>query len=86
MVVRNGDSLVVRSVVSGDALFGTEEPTEEESLVPEEEPPPGPDQELPQCKIKRNYACSNCDYYTQNPRYLRSKHCVHFAKGFSPPS
>lgn len=23
---------------------------------------------LPQCKVKRNYACSKCSYYTQNPR------------------
>lgn len=27
------------------------------------------DEELPQCKVKRNYACSSCSYYTQNPRY-----------------
>ncbi|XP_073820730.1 uncharacterized protein isoform X6 [Musca autumnalis] len=24
---------------------------------------------LPQCKIKRNYSCSYCTYFTQNPRY-----------------
>lgn len=24
---------------------------------------------LPQCKIKRNYSCNYCTYFTQNPRY-----------------
>ncbi|XP_039479356.1 uncharacterized protein LOC120443960 isoform X6 [Drosophila santomea] len=24
---------------------------------------------LPQCKIKRNYSCNHCAYFTQNPRY-----------------
>ncbi|KAM7354627.1 uncharacterized protein ACRADG_006221 isoform 2-T5 [Cochliomyia hominivorax] len=24
---------------------------------------------LPQCKIKRNYSCNYCSYFTQNPRY-----------------
>ncbi|XP_067624653.1 serine-rich adhesin for platelets-like isoform X2 [Eurosta solidaginis] len=27
------------------------------------------DEGLPQCKIKRNYSCSYCTYFTQNPRY-----------------
>lgn len=27
------------------------------------------DEQLPQCKIKRNYSCSYCTYFTQNPRY-----------------
>ncbi|XP_050530086.1 uncharacterized protein LOC126899338 isoform X2 [Daktulosphaira vitifoliae] len=25
---------------------------------------------LPQCKVKRNYACTKCNYYTQNPRFF----------------
>lgn len=33
---------------------------------------------LPQCKIKRNYSCNNCSFFTQNPRkflvHLRDKH------------
>ncbi|XP_050071812.1 uncharacterized protein LOC126559686 [Anopheles maculipalpis] len=33
---------------------------------------------LPQCKIKRNYSCGSCHYFTQNPRYylthLRDTH------------
>ncbi|XP_049280284.1 uncharacterized protein LOC125762355 isoform X1 [Anopheles funestus] len=33
---------------------------------------------LPQCKIKRNYSCSSCNYFTQNPRsyltHLRDTH------------
>ncbi|XP_035917318.1 uncharacterized protein LOC118514494 [Anopheles stephensi] len=36
------------------------------------------DQQLPQCKIKRNYSCSRCTYFTQNPRkyltHLRDTH------------
>jgi hypothetical protein len=31
------------------------------------------DANLPQCKIKRNYSCNNCSFFTQNPR----KHLVH---------
>lgn len=25
---------------------------------------------LPQCKIKRNYSCNSCSYFTQNPRHF----------------
>lgn len=33
---------------------------------------------LPQCKVKRNYACSKCAYYTQNPRsFLHHQKNVH---------
>lgn len=28
------------------------------------------DTNLPQCKIKRNYSCNNCSYFTQNPRHF----------------
>lgn len=28
------------------------------------------DSNLPQCKIKRNYSCNNCSYFTQNPRHF----------------
>uniref|UniRef100_A0A182NKL8 C2H2-type domain-containing protein n=1 Tax=Anopheles dirus TaxID=7168 RepID=A0A182NKL8_9DIPT len=35
-------------------------------------------QQLPQCKIKRNYSCGRCTYFTQNPRkyltHLRDTH------------
>lgn len=27
------------------------------------------ERDLPQCKIKRNYACPECTYFTQNPRF-----------------
>lgn len=34
--------------------------------------------DLPQCKIKRNYTCTHCTYYTQNPRsylyHLKDEH------------
>ncbi len=36
------------------------------------------DTNLPQCKIKRNYSCNNCPFFTQNPRkflvHLRDVH------------
>lgn len=33
---------------------------------------------LPQCKVKRNYACAKCAYYTQNPRsFLHHQKNVH---------
>lgn len=36
------------------------------------------DANLPQCKIKRNYSCNNCNFFTQNPRkflvHLRDLH------------
>lgn len=39
------------------------------------------DLELPQCKIKRNYSCTKCMFYTQNPRaYLIHTRDVHFVK------
>ncbi|XP_050362248.1 zinc finger protein 91-like [Nymphalis io] len=39
------------------------------------------DCELPQCKIKRNYNCTKCMFYTQNPRvYLVHTRDVHFEK------
>ncbi|KAJ4431354.1 hypothetical protein ANN_19951 [Periplaneta americana] len=62
MVHRSGDNLVVRSVMSGDPIY---EESEDES-------------DLPQCKIKRNYTCTHCTYYTQNPRsylyHLKDEH------------
>lgn len=39
------------------------------------------DGDLPQCKIKRNYACPECTYFTQNPRfYLYHLKTVHQQK------
>lgn len=39
------------------------------------------DFELPQCKIKRNYNCAKCTFYTQNPRvYLVHTRDVHFER------
>ncbi|XP_023954751.2 uncharacterized protein LOC112058272 [Bicyclus anynana] len=39
------------------------------------------DFELPQCKIKRNYNCTKCTFYTQNPRaYLVHTRDVHFER------
>ncbi|XP_045511451.1 zinc finger protein Xfin-like [Colias croceus] len=39
------------------------------------------DIELPDCKIKRNYSCTKCKFYTQNPRaYLLHSRDVHFER------
>lgn len=39
------------------------------------------DSELPHCKIRRNYNCAKCTFYTQNPRaYLLHTRDVHFGK------
>lgn len=39
------------------------------------------DYNLPQCKIKRNYSCNNCPFFTQNPRlYLTHLRDVHGEK------
>lgn len=39
------------------------------------------DFELPECKIKRNYNCTKCTFYTQNPRaYLVHTRDAHFVR------
>lgn len=39
------------------------------------------DLDLPQCKIRRNYNCSKCTFFTQNPRvYLTHTRDVHFER------
>lgn len=39
------------------------------------------DFELPHCKIRRNYNCAKCTFYTQNPRaYLLHTRDVHFGR------
>lgn len=87
MVHAKGDTLVIRSVVDGEDLYGSEMRKRieesvsnaflEQNIIQDttEEP------DLPQCKIKRNYACNSCDYFTQNPRtYLHHLRDVHFEK------
>lgn len=77
MVHRSGDSLVVRSVVSGDALFGSADAVEDVEYS-DDFLESGDDKDLPECKIRRNYSCNSCDYFTQNPRHylyhLRDDH------------
>lgn len=97
MVQRSGDTLIVRSVVSGDRLFldpsecanGEPEPTAATFTEPTDCESPIIDDyveesdivDLPQCKIKRNYDCSECNYFTQNPRhYLAHLRDVHGEK------
>lgn len=106
MVQRSGDTLIIRSVVSGDQIFwsgggtGDENQTDNESISEQQqhrkqlrrqlnaendicaiETATGDsidvspnvtkdDAGLPQCKIKRNYSCNSCSYFTQNPRHF----------------
>lgn len=74
MVHRSGKGLVVRSLVSGDALFET-------SSAGGDADDDFDAKELPDCKVKRNYTCSSCDFFTQNPRvYLYHLRDVHNEK------
>lgn len=57
---------------SNSATINTEDDMESSSQLKKDET------KLPQCKIKRNYSCNNCNYFTQNPRrflmHLRDTH------------
>lgn len=73
MVQRTGDTLVIRSLVSGDQLFVNDSGTEhfsEDTDYNDEFVTADDDKDLPQCKIRRNYSCGNCNYFTQNPRHF----------------
>ncbi|CAH0556862.1 unnamed protein product [Brassicogethes aeneus] len=81
MVHRSGDSLIVRSVVSGDALFGSADGVAEDELncsIGESDSVDEASKDLPDCKVKRNYSCTHCTFFTQNPRsflyHLRDVH------------
>lgn len=74
----NNKSDVVNNNVNDDdenestsATNGTDEHVECQESAKKED-------KLPQCKIKRNYSCNNCNYFTQNPRrflmHLRDTH------------
>ncbi|XP_058453951.1 uncharacterized protein LOC131431972 [Malaya genurostris] len=53
----------------------------EDSVNKGGDPGDSAEQQLPQCKIKRNYSCSSCTYFTQNPRkYLTHLRDVHGEK------
>lgn len=88
MVHRSGDTLVVRSVVSGNQLFvnGCEvdqyaEDAAEDIDYCDEFFDPDDNKNLPECKIRRNYSCASCQFFTQNPRhYLYHLRDVHNEK------
>lgn len=102
MVQRSGDTLIIRSVVSGDQLYmgrsaNSEKYSSDKINLYEPNLIDGDpnndsieeindnnnstststknlnssdDSNLPQCKIKRNYSCNSCSYFTQNPRHF----------------
>lgn len=59
---------------SNESTCATEDPEEDQSSSQLKKD----ETKLPQCKIKRNYSCNNCNYFTQNPRrflmHLRDTH------------
>uniref|UniRef100_A0A182WJK0 C2H2-type domain-containing protein n=1 Tax=Anopheles minimus TaxID=112268 RepID=A0A182WJK0_9DIPT len=86
----DGESSDQQQLLDGWRRFSTDASTTltnyDEQLTDGEGTQPGPslkpedehEQQLPQCKIKRNYSCSRCTYFTQNPRkyltHLRDTH------------
>lgn len=78
MAHRSGDVAVVRSVGSPLAEDG-----QKSTLVANEDDTSAADNDedgdLPQCKIKRNYHCNLCPFFSQNPRsFLYHSRDVHF--------
>ncbi|KAJ8916234.1 hypothetical protein NQ315_016373, partial [Exocentrus adspersus] len=83
MVHRSGDTLVVRSLVSGDALFGSSVDAADDDEAHHRYTDDDDAKRLPDCKVKRNYTCAGpeCDFFTQNPRvYLYHLRDVHGEK------
>ncbi|XP_076269371.1 uncharacterized protein LOC143201994 isoform X2 [Rhynchophorus ferrugineus] len=82
-----GGSPTVRNAVSDDALSepsaddvpdAVEDAAERPARDPNGTATAGQTKELPDCKVRRNYTCSACDFFTQNPRqflyHLRDVH------------
>ncbi|KAG5893691.1 hypothetical protein JTB14_017801 [Gonioctena quinquepunctata] len=83
MVHRSGKCLIVRSLVSGDALYDDTVASAAGSAEDADDDCYDQDQlkELPDCKVKRNYTCTSCEFFTQNPReYLYHLRDVHHEK------
>lgn len=73
----------MRSLSNGDASLqttpsGARDGRHDELLQDAEENDVDVSKDLPDCKVKRNYTCSNCDFFTHNPRvflyHLRDVH------------
>uniref|UniRef100_A0A182MCU3 C2H2-type domain-containing protein n=1 Tax=Anopheles culicifacies TaxID=139723 RepID=A0A182MCU3_9DIPT len=66
-------------LIDGDSRQGSDNATHPDDIDPKQQQPGSKAAPLlPQCKIKRNYSCRSCDYFTQNPRsyltHLRDTH------------
>lgn len=103
---RSGNSLVVRTSSNSDASLqttpsgaedGRDDDILQDAASEENDVDVVASKDLPDCKVKRNYTCSNCDFFTQNPRvflyHLRDDHqervrvyecpnCVYASKHF----
>lgn len=85
---RNSTNSVNHSFIANSDLVNNNNESNESNsatiAVAEDDPQSGSqmtqkdETKLPQCKIKRNYSCNNCNYFTQNPRrflmHLRDTH------------
>ncbi|XP_022216510.2 uncharacterized protein LOC111070355 [Drosophila obscura] len=94
MVERSGGRLVVRNLFNNTPMYhmpvennADDDPEAPEANMPllaqevtwyQEQPTEGQLPQLPQCKIRRNYSCNQCAFFTQNPRshlsHLRDVH------------
>ncbi|EDW35156.1 GL24741 [Drosophila persimilis] len=93
MVESTGGRLIVRNLFSNTSMYHVPVANADEAADPanmsllaqevawyQEQPPNDGGQlpQLPQCKIRRNYSCNQCAFFTQNPRnhlsHLRDVH------------
>lgn len=84
---RSGNGSLVRRSSNSDASFqttpsGAEDGRDDDLLQDgasvENDVGDAASKDLPDCKVKRNYTCSTCDFFTQNPRvFLYHRRDVH---------
>lgn len=84
---RSGNGSIVRRSSNSDSSFqttpsgaedGRDDNLLQDAVSEENDVDDAASKDLPDCKVKRNYTCSNCDFFTQNPRvflyHLRDVH------------
>lgn len=73
----NNSAMQNKNIIGGGAAGNSDDGTLREAMSGDS----GNSSHLPQCKIKRNYSCSNCTFFTQNPRqYLMHLRDIHGEK------
>lgn len=84
---RSGNGSIVRRSSNSDASLqttpsgaedGRDDDLLQDAASEENDVDVAASKDLPDCKVKRNYTCSTCDFFTQNPRvflyHLRDVH------------